>query len=579
MKIHHLLVLGLFVSCNQPADEVVQSEIHNTEIDWMSYDQQVFTKAKEEQKLVLLEVGANWCHWCHVMDDSTYANKEVQTFLKENFVLTREDQDSRPDLFAAYRPWGWPAIIVQNEYGDDLLRLKGYQERKKFIKVLQKVIDNPTIIEDATADQENFSSSSSELAQEFKSRVDHEKGAYPWKNKFIQFQGILQGLKMKEDPKMRAWTDLSIKNSYALVDPVWSGVYQYSALRSWNNQHYEKLLKIQAEYIKTYSLYGAFTKTEIPLEKAASIVGYCERFFGDNSGLYYNSQNADVVAGVDSEEYYNLNETERLLQGTPSVDESIYLKENAKMSEALVYLWAATDNASYLKKAEQILNVLLETRYSKSGLYLRAEKDEGFYSFEDNRQLLDLMMHFYQLSGDEAYLRKAKELGLIMNENFYSEEGFMAVCGDKLVKNTIVDLDNINAVLTFNKLSRLADEKVFFDLAFAAYERCNKSELHKVVGYLPLLQMADEQLNNEPFHAVFLHDGNQKDLGQDFFKKILLHPSQYITFDWLHVNEMNEEEQMMYGGLPPGTLFMCTSSFCSAPMYETTELEAFLQSI
>lgn len=578
MKFIPFCSLLFLFACAQPPEEKVQNN-DAEEIDWLPYDQAVFDLATSSNKLILLEVGANWCHWCHVMDDSTYANPEVQSFLKEHFILSREDQDSRPDLFAAYRPWGWPAIIVQNEKGEDLLRLKGYQPRKKFLAVLQETIDHPTIIQEEEKQKKEFSASASAIAEAFKERVDHEKGAYPWKNKFIQFQGILQGLKMNSDPKMKAWTDLTIKNSYALVDPVWSGVYQYSALRSWNNQHYEKLLKIQAEYIKTYAVYAAFHELTEPLEKAESIVGYCERFFADESGLYYNSQNADVVAGEDSEEYYQLNETERLLQGTPSVDQSIYLKENAKMGEALLYLWAATDNKRYLEKAQQMLDILIEERYSKSGLYLRSEQDEGFYAFEDNRNMLEVLMHFYQLSGDKKYLKKAKELGLVMQENFFGEDGFTAVCGEEIVKNSIVDLDNINGVITFNKLGHLANEKEFLTLAQRADERCDKAELNKVVGYLPLLQMAEEQLAQEPFHAVFLHDGQQSQAGQNFYKQLILHPSQYITFEWLDVNQMNEEQQMMYGGLPAGTLFMCTSSFCSAPMYEAKDLADFLASI
>lgn len=580
----YLLILTLLVSCGSSESDKQGNKIPETsEIEWRSFTPEVFDEAKAQNKLVLLEVGANWCHWCHVMDDSTYSNPEVQAYLHENFILVREDQDSRPDLYAAYKTWGWPAIIVMNEEGQDVKRLKGYQKRGKFLKILKEVRANPIAIPDdlvSSGDSKPYSANSSSLYNAFLKRVDHEKGAYHWSNKYLHLPGFMHGLKnYRKNDSLKNWTDKTLKGSYNLVDPAWSGVYQYSAKKSWTNQHYEKLLRVQANYIQAYALYGAIAGDKTAIQTAEEIVAYCERFFGNASSLYYNSQNADLVSGVHSEEYYQLDEKERLKEGTPSVDESIYLKENCQMAKSLFYLWASSNKEIYFTKAIQITNEILADYSNADGVYTREKGKNEILSFSDNRHLLDLLMMAYHATGKKEYMRKAKKLGFAIQTTFLEDYGFASAKGNLAKAAAKVELDNLLSVLTFNQLSQVTGDKVFHDLAEQVYETTDKAYLFTKVGYVPLLQLADEQLNEEAYHAVFLTDGNNDKLGREFYKKILLHPSQYFVFEYLPMDEMNEEQQMMYGGLPAGTLFMCTSSYCSAPIYEVKDLEQFLKTI
>lgn len=585
---HYLKLLAVFFilpSCTpQSEKDESKAELITSEINWKSFTPSVFDEAKNQDKLVLLDVGANWCHWCHVMDDSTYSNSEVQAYLNENFILAREDQDSRPDLYAAYKTWGWPAIIVLNEDGKDVKRLKGYQHRNKFLKILKEVRANPIAIEEnnevSSGNSAPYSANSAKLYNAFLSRVDHEQGAYHWSNKYLHLPGFMHGLKYyASNDSIKSWTDKTINGSYNLVDPAWSGVYQYSAKRSWIHQHYEKLLRVQANYIQAYALYGAINEDKKALQMAEEIVGYCERFFGNGSALYFNSQNADLIAGVHSEEYYLMSESERLKEGTPSVDEKIYLKENCQMASSLFYLWAATDKAIYFIKATQMVDEILRDYESENGIFMREKGNSSILSFSDNRYLLDLLMTAYQSSGNRTYLNKAQQLGQDVEDYFHADYGFASAKGDLAKAASKVELDNLLAVLTYNNLSQITGNKEFHDVAKAVYETTDKSDLFTKVGYVPLLQLADEQLNQEAFHAVYLTDGKNTQMGQDFYKKLLIHPSQYFVFEYLLMNKMSEDQKMMYGGLPAGTLFMCTSSYCSAPMYEVADLERFLKTI
>src|SRR5205823_4738995 len=73
---------------------------------WSKFDADAFARAKRENKLILLDGAAEWCHWCHVMDETTYLDPEVGAVLRDRFVTIRVDVDERPDLAERYGEWG-----------------------------------------------------------------------------------------------------------------------------------------------------------------------------------------------------------------------------------------------------------------------------------------------------------------------------------------------------------------------------------------------------------------------------------------------------------------------------------------
>lgn len=571
------ILLLILVSCGQKNDH---SEDRGAEINWQSFNQGSFEIAQQENKLVLLEIGANWCHWCHVMDDSTYSDKEVQDYLSENFVLCREDQDERPDLFTAYRAWGWPAIIIFNENGEELLKLKGYQPRLSFLDQLKAIRKNPIVLE--ASDElihEKPSRDIVTLEKLFYKKMDFEKGGYNRRNKSLQFNGVLHALKYyDENDSLKNWLDLTVENSFQLIDPVWGGAYQYSSKYSWNNQHFEKLLRVQTGYIKAYALYGKITGNMEAIEKAEGILNYCDRFLNTETPLYCTSQNADLVSGVHSADYYKLNESERLEQGVPSVDEHVYLKENAEMALALTYLWAATDKAEYLERGQAILDYLLDNFSAGNGLYVHEMKSDKIIPFEDNRQLVDALLRFYMITGEIPYLQEARNLSNALIKTFNTPEGLVSVTGDLTIAPAIVPLNNLDAVLTFQTLHHFTGEAHYEQFANETFDKLTENQLTRSTFALPQLIKVKEELKKEPFHALLIGDGSKSDIRKQYLQSILLDKNQFLIFEELHPDRMTEEEELFYGDYPPGTLFMCTSSFCSAPISDMEGLNQFLDS-
>ena len=75
----------------------LRSAMHQP-IQWHEWGAEAFAAAQRENKPMLLDVGAVWCHWCHVMDRESYDDAEVAGIVNENFIAVKVDRDERPDI-------------------------------------------------------------------------------------------------------------------------------------------------------------------------------------------------------------------------------------------------------------------------------------------------------------------------------------------------------------------------------------------------------------------------------------------------------------------------------------------------
>jgi uncharacterized protein YyaL (SSP411 family) len=111
---------------------------------WRPWSDSVFAEARNEHRFVLLDLGTVWCHWCHVMDEVTYRDPGVIDLVRKRFIAVRVDADSRPDLSNRYEDYGWPATIVFNADGGEIVKRRGYLPPRPMASMLQAIIDDPT---------------------------------------------------------------------------------------------------------------------------------------------------------------------------------------------------------------------------------------------------------------------------------------------------------------------------------------------------------------------------------------------------------------------------------------------------
>src|SRR5579883_2412586 len=109
---------------------------------WAELDAATFARAKREKRFVVIDGSAEWCHWCHVMEATSYHDPEVRRILDAHFVAVKVDVDSRPDFEERYHDWGWPATVLMTADGAEIGKYKGYLAPEKFAEILQAVVDD-----------------------------------------------------------------------------------------------------------------------------------------------------------------------------------------------------------------------------------------------------------------------------------------------------------------------------------------------------------------------------------------------------------------------------------------------------
>src|SRR5579863_7560962 len=93
----------------------LRSAMHQP-IRWHEWGEEAFALAQRENKPMLLDIGAVWCHWCHVMDRESYESPEIAQIVNERFIAVKVDRDERPDIDSRYQvavssisgQGGWP---------------------------------------------------------------------------------------------------------------------------------------------------------------------------------------------------------------------------------------------------------------------------------------------------------------------------------------------------------------------------------------------------------------------------------------------------------------------------------------
>ena len=332
------------------------------EINWITnWSELLFEKAKKENKFIILDLEAVWCHWCHVMHKETYSDLGVMNLLKEHYISVRVDQDSRPDLANRYRDYGWPATIVFNSKGEEIVKRSGYIQPEQMKQLLQKIIEDP-MPEENYPDNAGIQFSSvqtltdelkKELENNIKLSYDPTLGGLKLGQKFLDSDSVEYSLLLAKsgNKEHEAMAKKTLDAATKLIDPVWGGAYQYSTMGGWDYAHFEKLATVQARFLRIYSkAYSLFHDPKY-LQAAENTYRYLKSFLSSPEGVFYVSQDADVIQGQHSREYFTKNDSERRTIGIPKVDTHIYSSQNGLIILALVDFYNSSGEKQYLSDA------------------------------------------------------------------------------------------------------------------------------------------------------------------------------------------------------------------------------------
>ena len=416
-------------ACHVPT---VEAPAQAPQVQWQSWSKATFDRARRERRILLINVVARWCHYCHVMDEKTYTDPKVREVLARDFVVIRVDSDARPDLAERYREWGWPATALLTPDAEPVLELRGYQPPDRFLATLLDLVrerDQGELVrrEPAPGPTPPADASLTAIVERTRAQLDRfydeSSGGWGRRQKYPFADALEHALFRAHTRGEAAWRQralTTLTGFQRLIDPVWGGMYQYSIKGTWNEPHYEKIAAIQAGAIVAFVNGVRATGDQQWLDAAQAVAGYLRRFMKDESGGFYTSQDADLrVPGreaVVGHRYYHLGETERLALGTPTIDRNIYADLNGAVIFALVELHLVSGNREPLDMALASANRIVATHARPDGGFVHSEQPAipQLRYLADQAAMGRAMLALFRATGDRRWLDRSRSVADFM---------------------------------------------------------------------------------------------------------------------------------------------------------------------
>ena len=324
----------------KPEMPVTTGTIHG--VRWLDWGPEIFDQARREDKLILLDSGATWCHWCHVMDRVTYEDAEVIALLNRNFIPVRIDRDRMPDVDAHYQRAvpiirsggnGWPLTVVitpdghmlfkatfvpprpDGRYGpapgliDMLEQLDRYWRRNK--RELSAAGEQARHL---TREQAGGQGGAGTISTEqvaavvagVKDTYDAGHGGFGGAPKFFAAPAIelLLGRAWAGDAQARKIAVHTLESMMrgGIYDQIGGGFHRYSVDERWHVPHFEKMAYDNAALLACYSNAHALTGREDFARVVRGTLTWISRVLTAPDGRgFYASQDADVGLSDDGD--------------------------------------------------------------------------------------------------------------------------------------------------------------------------------------------------------------------------------------------------------------------------------------
>ena len=312
-------------------------------VHWFPWGEEPFDLARREQKPVLLDIGAVWCHWCHVMDRESYENDEIASFINEHFVAVKVDRDEKPDVDARYqvaisaitRQGGWPLTAFLTPegapfFGGTYFPPEDRHGRPGFKRILAAVAKNfadnrSGVDETATGlasvlrDAEKLprmkrsfdpAAAVNGIIESIYKLYDDRNGGFGAAPKFphpaaidllLDYGQTADGGQIAVDMAARSLERMARGGVY---DQLAGGFHRYSVDERWHVPHFEKMSYDNSELLRNYVHGWQATGNEFFRETAEGIVAWVRSTLSDaGRGGFFASQDADINLDDDGDHF------------------------------------------------------------------------------------------------------------------------------------------------------------------------------------------------------------------------------------------------------------------------------------
>lgn len=556
-------------------------------LKWNDWTEDLFARATAEKRFVILDLEAVWCHWCHVMEKTTYSDPKVIELLASKYIPVRVDQDANPDLSSRYGDWGWPATIVFGPDGTEIAKIRGYIEPERMQALLKAVIDDPSPGPSARSFEVTPSAKAflpekerEELLKTYNESYEDALGGWGDAQKYIDADSMDYAISRAEagdaDAAKRARQTLDA--ALVLIDRTWGGVFQYSEGGSWTKPHFEKIMSFQSQYMRQYSQAYALWKDPKYLAAAIDIERFLVDFLRSPDGAFYVSQDADLNHDVDGHKFYPLDDKGRRALGMPRIDKNLYARENGWAISGLTALYNVTDHPKILAAAEGAAKWVIANRSLDNGGFKHGAKDRGGPFIGDTAVMGQAFLDLYGATGDRDWLKRAANAGDFVAANFKDPVGgyFTSKTSEGktgvFAKPAKLMDEQIQVVRFMNLLDRYYGNDVYREAASHGM-RYLVGAAAEMIRPLPGVLIADDELSVEPTHITIV---GQKD---DPRAKALdatarAFPARYKRLEWLDLREGKlPNPDVEYPDMGEPAAFACSNRICSYPSFNADELK------
>lgn len=386
----------------QESSPYLLQHAHNP-VNWVSWSDEVFTKAKLQNKMVLVSVGYSACHWCHVMEHECFEDEEVAALMNTFFICIKVDREERPDVDQVYmtavqlmtQKGGWPLNCftladgrpiyggtyfpkeqwmhilksLQHTFENDREKVEEYAEH------LHQGVQNSELINDAKKSEQFSEEKLHEMVLRWSRNFDSMEGGDARAPKFPlpnNYEFLLHyGVKYQND-KVLKHVELTLDKIAlgGIYDQVGGGFSRYSVDMLWKVPHFEKMLYDNGQLLSLYSEAYKYFKKPLYKRIVYQTIAWLQREMLTKDGAFYSALDADsegdegkfycwnkkdmkAVLGDDYNwvsNFYNLNE-----RGYWEEEKYIPLRTESDMSFAHKMNWSLEEFELKISKINQQL--------------------------------------------------------------------------------------------------------------------------------------------------------------------------------------------------------------------------------
>jgi uncharacterized protein YyaL (SSP411 family) len=457
----------------------LRQHAHNP-VNWYAWGEEALTKAKRENKPILLSIGYSACHWCHVMERESFENKEIAELMNEHFVNIKVDREERPDLDQIYqsavqlfirRGGGWPLTMFLTPdhipfYGGTYFPPNDRYGMPGFPTILQEVAaayrERPDDVAKTADDvsgalariSEGSLMSAGKIAPDILTRAisgltplfDSTYGGFGSAPKFPSTASLSLFLAYADQTNDALYLQ---RVTYTLGRMAWGGIYdqvgfgfhRYSTDAHWLTPHFEKMLYDNAQLAPLY--FATYQKTGDPfyLKIGEEILEYVIREMTDSAGGFYATQDADSE-GVEG----------KFFVWTPDEIKSLLGDANG---ELLCRYYGVTPagnfegkNILHLQKTLHVIAQELGWNLSEAEASLKEGREKLFLErekrpkpFRDEKILTSLnglmigaFVQGYQVTRKTQYLTAAENAARFVMDNLYKQGRLLRTIKDGVPK-------------------------------------------------------------------------------------------------------------------------------------------------